>query len=116
MRCNCFIVPQDVLDRFSADPELSEEVRHANAYTAAVSAQVRAVRQQQTTLTLTLMHLPLTAAVSLPKAQALPAGVAYDCHHGTTLPGALVPNPGSSADGSIKRAYTESEAVAKFYS
>jgi Zn-dependent metalloprotease len=110
-------VPQDVLKRLSADPKLPAEVREANAYTATISEQVRAVRQQQSLLSLTAMQTPTAfPAAALPKVQALPSGIAYDCHHTTTLPGAVVANPGTSSDGSVKRAYNEAEAVAKFYS
>lgn len=115
MRCGCFIVPQDVLERLSADSELSEEARQANAYTAAISERVRVVRKEQAALSLAVMQFPALAAVSLPKVHTLPAGVCYDCHHGTTLPGALVSNPLSSSDATVRRAYTEAEAVAKFY-
>jgi len=45
----------------------------------------------------------------------LPIGQVFDCHHTTTLPGTAVVNPGTSADGTIKRAYVEEESVAKFY-
>ena len=58
MACQCFIVPQDVLNRFAADPELSDELRRGFAYTAAVSEQVRQVRDQIGLLTLKLLQLP----------------------------------------------------------
>jgi Zn-dependent metalloprotease len=45
----------------------------------------------------------------------LPLGQVFDCHTGTSLPGIPVPNPGSSADATAKRAYVEEEAVSKFY-
>ena len=116
MPCSCFIVPDEVLRRLAADAELSEELRRGCEYTAAMSAQVRLVRQQHAMLTLTANQLvkPFPPG-PFPRPHHLPAGQVYDCHHGTTLPGALVANPGTSADGSVKRAYTEEEAVAKFY-
>jgi Zn-dependent metalloprotease len=126
MACNCFIVPQDVLLRFASDPELSEELRRGFAYTAAISEQIRAVRQQQATLTLTTNQLTFPGPVPIPvpvppihlppiHLHLPPACQVYTCNHGTTLPGTLVPNPWSSTDGAVKRAYAESEAVAKFY-
>ena len=117
MSCTCFIVPTDVLKRFAADPELSEELRRGFDYSAAISSQLRVVREQRAELSLMLMQLPapFARATPLPKLHALPANHVYDLHHGTTLPGTQVANPGSSTDGSIKRAYTEAEAVAKFY-
>jgi Zn-dependent metalloprotease len=44
-----------------------------------------------------------------------PAVTAFDCQHGTTLPGSPVSNPGSSPDGSVKRAFVEATDVAAFY-
>jgi Zn-dependent metalloprotease len=116
MSCKCSIIPQDVLERLAADPELSEELRRGAAYTAAISQKIREVRDQQAALTLTAMRTPGPAAhAPLPKIHVLPACNVFDCHHGTTLPGAAVANPGTSADASAKRAFTETEAVAKFY-
>jgi Zn-dependent metalloprotease len=116
MACSCFIVPQQVLKRWAADAELSEELRRGCEYTATVSEQIRAVRQQQAALTLTVSQLVKPAPhPPFPKIHPLPACNVYDCHHGTTLPGAQVSNPQSSPDGSAKRAFTETEAVAKFY-
>lgn len=117
MTCNCFIVPQDVLKRLAADPNLSEELRRGLAYTAAISEQMRAVRQQQTALTLATMQLPAAfpAPAPPPPIHFLPACNVYDCHHGTTLPGTQIADPKNSADGSAKRAFTETQAVAQFY-
>lgn len=117
MPCTCFIVPQDVLTRLAADPELSEELRRGLSYTAAISQQMRAVRQQRAALSLMEMQLPaaFARATPFPKIHVPPACNVYDCHHGTTLPGAQVANPNTSTDGSVKRAFTETEAVAKFY-
>src|SRR5262249_57168460 len=54
-------------------------------------------------------------AIPIPVPHVLPPGQVFDCHTGTTLPGTSVANPGSSADATVKRAYVEEEAVAKFY-
>lgn len=113
--CSCFIVPRDVLERFAADPELSEEVRKGFAHTALISDHLRALRAQHTAFTLAALQLPPVHPIPLPKHHLLPPSAVYDCHHGTSLPGTPVPNPGTSADGSVKRAYSEAEAVAKFY-
>ncbi|WP_010186742.1 M4 family metallopeptidase [Sphingomonas sp. PAMC 26605] len=116
MACRCCIIPDDVLLRFASDPDLSDETRQALHHTAALSDQIRALRQQNAALTLAAIQLPIAKGASnaaLP--QALPAAHIFDCHHTMTLPGAQVANPGSSTTGTIKRAYGESENVAKFY-
>lgn len=116
MACGCCIIPDDVLLRFASDPELSDESRTALHHTAALSGQIRALRQQNAALSLTAIQLPLPKSpIPFPLPHLLPAAHVFDCHHTTTLPGVQVANPGSSPDGSIKRAYVESENVAKFY-
>ncbi len=117
MTCTCFIIPNDILKHFASDPELSDEIRRGFAYTAAVSKEVRLVREQQQALTLSLAALPpaFPPPGPFPKIHFLPSCPVYDCHHGTSLPGAPVANPGMSADATVKRAATETEAVAKFY-
>jgi Zn-dependent metalloprotease len=114
MTCNCFIVPQDVLNRFASDPDLTEEIRRAFALTARVSEKIRAVRDSEMELSIE------TLAYLLPKASdsALctpPPSEVYDCQHSMSLPGVRVPNPPTSADATVKRAAVEATAVAKFY-
>ena len=116
MACSCFIIPDDVLERFASDPELSDEVRQNFHHSAAISKRVRAVRDQNNALTLTAISLPFPRPpFPFPLPHRLPIGQVFDCHHGTTLPGAAVANPGTSADPTIKRAYVEEESVAQFY-
>ena len=116
MTCSCFIVPDDVLERFAADPALSNEVRQNLHHSALISRQVRKVRVENAALTLTAISLPIPRIpIPFPLPHRLPIGQAFDCHHGTTLPGTPVPNPGTSADATIKRAYVEEESVARFY-
>ncbi|MEG3175046.1 M4 family metallopeptidase [Sphingomonas sp. RB3P16] len=116
MTCGCTIIPDDVLLRFAADPEIPDETRQALHHSAAISAQLRALRTQNAALTLTALQLPLAPSPNpRPPRHALPAGYVFDCHHTTTLPGVQIAMPGSSPDGSVKRAYVESEGVAKFY-
>ena len=50
MSCKCFIIPQDVLDRFAADPELSDAIRQNFHHSAAISREVRALREQNARL------------------------------------------------------------------
>ena len=116
MTCSCFIIPDDVLERFASDPELSDEVRQNFHHSAAISKRVRAVRDQNNALTLTAISLPFPRPpFPYPLPHRLPIGQVFDCHHGTTLPGAAVANPSTSADSTIKRAYVEEESVAQFY-
>ncbi|WP_207906840.1 M4 family metallopeptidase [Luteibacter rhizovicinus] len=46
---------------------------------------------------------------------ATPSVTVFDCANGTSLPGAPVLSPGSSADASAKRAFVQTTAVADFY-
>ncbi|MEO8621146.1 MAG: M4 family metallopeptidase [bacterium] len=118
MTCTCFIIPQDVLRRLASDAGLSEELRANFAHTAAISERVRAVRDQQIALTLATLQLPPLKGVTafpIPVPHVVPPSHAYDCQHGTTLPGTPITNPGGSHDGTVKRACDEAEAVAKFY-
>src|SRR5215470_3946367 len=88
MSCRCFIIPDDVLRRFAADPELADEVRQSLHRTAELSRQVRAVREQHALLTLTAISLPGPPTPSpAPAPHAPPAGQVFDCHTGTSLPG-----------------------------
>ncbi len=116
MTCKCFIIPQEVLNRFASDPELSDAVRQNFHHSAQISALHRAVREQNNALTQGVIGLPLPRPpIPFPRLHLLPAAHVFNCHNTTTLPGAQVANPGSSADGTVKRAYGESEGVAKFY-
>ena len=114
MACSCFIVPQDVLTNLASDPGLPNTVRQSLLHSAQISAHFRALRVQHNALTQTTLSLPLPRRPS-PRPHVLPPAHVYDCHHHTSLPGAPVANPGSSADATAKRAYDESEAVARFY-
>src|SRR4051794_9889672 len=113
MACSCFIVPNDVLTRFASDPGLPPALRQSLLHSAQLGAHFRALREQHSALSLTAASLPLPRA-PLPHPYVLPPAQVYDCHHLTSLPGAPVANPGSSADATAKRAYNEAEAVAKF--
>ncbi|WP_295631408.1 M4 family metallopeptidase [Novosphingobium sp.] len=116
MTCNCFIIPDDVLERFASDPQLSDEVRQNFHHSAALSRGMRSVRDRNNALTMTAISLPFPRPpFPFPLPHRLPVGQVFDCHHGTTLPGAAVANPGASADPTIKRAYVEEESVARFY-
>jgi Zn-dependent metalloprotease len=118
MTCKCFIIPLDVLKKFASDPELTEEVRNGFSHTHSISKHIRAIRTEHSALAQTLAELyPVPAQISSKVAvvHTLPPSTVYDCKQGTSQPGVPVPNPGTSADGTVKRAYNEAEAVAKFY-
>ncbi len=116
--CSCFIIPPKVLERLSRNKKLSAEARKAFARTAKFDKEVRKVREAKAKLTQTaLATLPgkMAPAQLAPAQLAPPSTPVYNCNHGVTLPGTLVPNPGSSADTTAKRAFVETRGVAKFY-
>ena len=116
MTCNCFIVPHEVLVRMASDPTLPADVRQNLHHSAQISAHFRSIREQNAALSQTVVGLPIPhPPIPLPPIHVLPPGQVFDCHHTASLPGTPVANPGSSADATAKRAYTEEEAVAKFY-
>lgn len=114
MTCTCFIIPKDVLTRFASDTGLPDTVRQSLLHSAQISDGLRALRDVHNALSLTAMSLPLPQ-LPLPRPYVLPPAQLFDCQHNTSLPGAPAVNPGGSADATVKRAYDESEAVAKFY-
>lgn len=111
--CSCFIIPQSTLERLSRDKKLSPEERKAFADTAKFEEEWRKVRRAKAKLSLKARSLlPSLEAVA---SAGPPAVTVFDCHHGTTLPGTSVPNPGSSADATAKQVFVETTAVAEFY-
>jgi len=110
--CSCFIIPTRVLERFSRDKKLSAEARMGFAKAAKFDKEFRKVREAKSKLTLMAMAtLPSMAAASV----APPSVTVYNCNNGVALPGALISNPGSSSDGTAKRAFVQTKDVAKFY-
>src|SRR5262249_9443413 len=114
MTCSCFIVPHDALTRLASDPGLPTTLRQGLLHSAQISAHFRALREQPNALTQTAISLPLPHPRA-PSPHVLPPAQVFNCRHHTSLPGAPVANPGSSTDATAKRAYDESESVAKFY-
>ncbi len=108
--CQCFIVPQDVLERFAKDKQLSDVERKTFADTVQFEKEWRKARTAQSKLALAAKTLLPSGLVA-----AAPLISVYNCNHGTTLPGTPVANPGSSTDGTAKRAFVETTAVADFY-
>ena len=111
MRCQCFIVPPDVLERFSKDKKLSEAERKNFADMAEFETHWRKVRSLLTPAN-ALASKSLSSNVSM---AASPAITVYDCMTGTSLPGSPVPNPGASTDATAKRAFVQTTGVTDFY-
>lgn len=109
--CRCFIVPAEVLERLSRDPQLTEAERQRYADMASLEKHWRKMRALNAPAgALAAKTLSGNAAVA-----AQPAITVYDCKHGTTLPGVPVANPATAADATAKRAAVETAAVADFY-
>src|SRR5262245_35506897 len=115
MNCNCTIVPDSVLRRFADDPDLSAELRQHLQNALNLDAQVRAIRQAATQLTIEAARMTQLAGLAAAPVAATPLVTVYDCRHLTTLPGVPVPNPLSSTDATAKRTFSETTAVADFY-
>jgi len=111
--CTCFIIPPSVFDRLANDRELSADQRRAFADMGEFEKEWRKVRTARVRQ-LRAARALLPSAVDVARVGP-PSASLYDCHHGTVLPGAQVPNPGTSSDLTAKRAYLQSLAVAKFY-
>jgi len=45
-----------------------------------------------------------------------PAITVFDSNHGQTLPGLLIPQPGTSSDETAKRVFAETTSLTEFYS
>jgi len=101
----CSIVPNEVLRRLEGD----------DSYTARIDAEVRKVRNQAMQLTRVAQSVAPPQSLLANAIAAVPKITVFDCKHTNSLPGAQVANPGSSADGSAKRAFVETTAVADFY-
>lgn len=111
--CQCFIIPQGVLERFARDQKLPADTRKAFADAARFEKEWRKERAATARLTLAARTiLPTGPAVA---AAGPPAITVFNCNNGTVLPGTPVPNPGSSSDSTAKRAFKVTKAVADFY-
>ena len=112
MRCNCFIIPPDVLNRLSTNKKLPADVRKALADSARISDEMRKVRTQNNALialakTMDPNHAEIVATA--------PKVTVDDCVNKQTLPGKPVSAPKTSKDKTAQRAFNETTGVAKFY-
>ncbi|MBL8473783.1 MAG: M4 family metallopeptidase [Rhodocyclaceae bacterium] len=113
MICHCRIIPPNVLERLSQDKRLTEAERKHFFNMAAYEAHWRKLR---TVALLSSSHAAALGSMSATvAAAAAPAITVYNCANGTNLPGAPVPNPGSSTDVTAKRTFVETTGVADFY-
>ncbi|WP_246752931.1 M4 family metallopeptidase [Sinorhizobium sp. BG8] len=104
-------MPKSVLLKLSEDDRLSKAVRDGLANTAKLDAETRKIREQALKLTRT----SFAVSQGIATLAAAPSVLVYDCKNSQALPGTPISNPGSSADGTIKRAFDTTTAVAKFY-
>ena len=111
MSCTCFIIPKDILEKLSKDPDLSEELRKAFEHTSRVTTELHKLRDQA----IVLARATSMFGARPPELAPFPAVTVYDCKHHQTLPGLPVPNPGSSRDLTASRTFKETTAVANFY-
>ena len=111
MHCGCTIIPGDVLEKLSHDAKLSTAERKSFADTAEYDSKWRKVRALRTKATASAQGLLASGAALA----ATPAVTVFNCNNTTSLPGLSVPNPGSAADATAKRAFVETTEVAKFY-
>lgn len=111
--CQCFIIPEKVLRKFSNDKKLSAKARKSFADTVRFEKVWRTDRENGTLLSLSAQKI-LPSGLNI-GAVVPPATPVYDCQHHNTLPGIAIPNPGASADQTCKRTFNETTAVGKFY-
>ncbi len=112
MRCTCFIIPHDVLKKLAEDSKLADELRKASLDTGNISVELRKLRTQAGKLSNVVALAQPTELLAL---AAAPAVGLFDCQQTQTLPGTAVPNPGASADATVKRTFVETSAVADFF-
>jgi Zn-dependent metalloprotease len=112
--CNqacCSIVPHSVLVKLSKDKTLSKDERSGFSQTAKYDLELRKIRTQAGKLT----RLAMLAPAAKRLAPSTPAIEMYNCNHSQTLPGSIIPSPGSSADAVAKRAFATTTKMAEFY-
>ena len=112
--CTCFIIPPEVLESFANDKKLSDEERKSFADTATFEKEWRKARIANANLCRSAQSI-LPSLATVGAAAAPPTILVDNCANGTTLPGTPVSNPGTSADGTAKRAFVETSKVAEFY-
>ena len=114
--CTCFIIPQHVLERFAKDKKLTEEQKRYFVDAAKLEQDWRKTRASTAKLaSLSRSILPSGMTAAAAAAAVVPSVLVFNCQNGTALPGTPIANPGTSTDGSAKRAFKETTAVVNFY-
>ncbi|MGZ5271471.1 MAG: M4 family metallopeptidase [Ramlibacter sp.] len=111
LRCTCFIVPKDVLERLAGDRQLPQDLRKAAADSARITDGIRRMRVDAGELT----AIGQTIGAHLLQLAPSPKVTVYDCRNTQTLPGTPVAGPGNAKDATAKRTFKETTGVAKFY-
>lgn len=110
--CLCQIIPIEVLIRFSKDKKLTLSERKRFADTVAFEMEWRKQRNSQDKFLRNSRNLlPGTEAIA-----KQPSVYIYTCRNTTSIPGTYISRPSSSTDQSARRAFTETTAVANFFS
>ena len=104
--CRCFIVPPDVLKRYSRDASLDASTRKALRDTYLETERQRGLREAHRIATLRDVERFATR-----KTNALPAQHLFDCQNKKVLPG----TPVSSPTGGFKTVFDTTQKVAEFY-
>lgn len=110
MLCGCFIVPDRVIKRYCTDKTLPKKVREAFVETRRLEPIWRKLREAHAEATMARLEL-----MALTPLAAAPTVTVNDCKGTTSLPGTPIAKPGTSKDGTTRRAFDETTSVAKFY-
>jgi Zn-dependent metalloprotease len=115
-RGGSFIIPTAVLRRLAEDESIPAQSRQALLESAAVEGAWRGLREAQTEATQSILLASRIASLQVAGVLAsVPSVTVYDCNNTQSLPGTPVPNPGSSADITARRAFDTTRAVVDFY-
>ena len=106
--CQCFIVPPDVLQRYSRDASLPEPTRQALRESYLETERLRGLREAHRIATL---RDPQRFRPLLDAAPHAPVQHLFDCRQRKSLPGTPVPEP----TGGFKTVFDTTAKVAEFY-
>ncbi|HEY6631148.1 MAG TPA: M4 family metallopeptidase [Rhizobiaceae bacterium] len=112
LRCGCCIIPKDVLERLAHDATLPAKTRASLESTAAQEPIWRTLRVAQNRAIQARLFTLESNTLTLAK---VPSVTVNDCQNTPSLPGKPVPDPGSSRDRTVKRAFDTTTSVVDFY-